>query len=133
MKLARNAVGGLLCALSLACSDESDPPAAGSPNGSAGVTNAAGSGPGSGGGSSTPSPETRATLFQHCDYGGWAVGLGAGDYTAADLASFGALDDDASSVQVGAGFEVVLYAEDGFAGESVILRSDTACTVAFDF
>lgn len=73
------------------------------------------------------------SLFQHCDYGGWGIELQVGDYTTEELEALGALDDDASSVRVEPGFEVILFDEDDFTGSSVTITSDSACTVTLGF
>src|SRR5690606_21773764 len=87
---------------------------------------------GSGTGGAEPNGPV-AELFQHCDYGGWTVSLEIGDYTTADLIFLGALDNDASSLHVAPGFEVVLFEGDDFTGSSVTITADTPCVVAHSF
>jgi hypothetical protein len=72
-------------------------------------------------------------LFQHCSYGGWQATLAPGDYTLAQLTALGARNDDASSLRVPAGYEVVLYEHDNFAGASVTVSGDTSCLVGNGF
>jgi hypothetical protein len=73
------------------------------------------------------------SVFQHCDYGGWEVELGVGEYTAAALAELGVSDNNVSSLTVSPGYEAVLFEGDDFSGESITVTADTSCTVALDF
>jgi chitinase len=68
-----------------------------------------------------------ATVYKDCNYGGYAVGLSAGDYTLSQLQAKGVLNDDISSLKVQAGYEVVVYEHDNFSGASVIYNSDNSC------
>jgi hypothetical protein len=72
-------------------------------------------------------------LYQHCSYGGWQAGLPVGDYTSAALAALGAINADASSLQVAAGFEVVLFDGDEFTGSAITIGADTDCLVGVSF
>ncbi|SHN18174.1 MULTISPECIES: carbohydrate-binding protein [Flavobacterium] len=74
-----------------------------------------------------------ATVYKDCNYGGYAVSLPAGNYTLANLQAKGILDNDISSLKVQTGYEVVLYANDNFAGSSAIITSDNTCLVANSF
>ncbi len=80
--------------------------------------------PGGGGGE-----ETMATVYQHCDYAGYAVALPLGDYTLSQLQAKGIRNNDISSLQVKSGYEVVVYRNDNFTGESIVLNSDDNCFV----
>ena len=40
------------------------------------------------------------TVYQHCDYGGYAANLSVGSYTLSQLQALGVLNDDISSVRV---------------------------------
>jgi hypothetical protein len=73
------------------------------------------------------------TLFQHCSYTGWQVALAPGDYTSAQLSALGARNNDASSLQIPPGYEVVLYDNDNFSGTSVTLSATTSCLVGNSF
>ena len=85
-------------------------------------------------GDDDPFPEgPAASLYQHCNYGGWAVALAEGEYTQADLVAMGAFDNDASSIEVADGYEVTVFDEDNFAGESVTLTAALACFVDKNF
>jgi MYXO-CTERM domain-containing protein len=59
--------------------------------------------------------------------------LEVGDYTTADLLSLGALNNDASSLQISPGYEVTLFAGDDFTGTQVVLTAETSCLVEVDF
>ena len=74
-------------------------------------------------------PVTRATVFQHCNYTGWSVGLDVGNYNLAALQSRGFVDNDASSIQVSSGYEVVLYQNDNFTGTSRVVTATDDCFV----
>jgi beta-glucanase (GH16 family) len=83
-----------------------------------------------GGGGSTG---TVATIYQHCNYGGWSAGVdAAGSYDIAALQAKGFVNDDASSIKVAAGYEAVLYQNAGFSGASVVVRGETACLSNFN-
>jgi hypothetical protein len=69
------------------------------------------------------------TVYQDCNYGGTAAGLPLGDYTMAQLASRGIPNDWTSSLRVSAGYEIVVYQDDNFAGASQTFRADDACLV----
>lgn len=70
-----------------------------------------------------------ATVYQDCNFGGYAVGLGVGNYTLAQLTAKKVRDNDLSSLKVNSGYEVVLYENDNFSGRSIILRGQQSCLV----
>jgi hypothetical protein len=74
-----------------------------------------------------------ATAYKDCNYTGYAVSLPAGNYTLANLQAKGILDNDISSLKVQSGYEVVLYANDNFAGSSTIITTDDTCLVDNNF
>jgi hypothetical protein len=76
---------------------------------------------------------TPVKLYQHCSYTGWQASLPFGDYTTAQLQALGVLNNDASSLQIPAGYTVTLYDSDNFTGTSVTLTADTSCLVANSF
>lgn len=71
----------------------------------------------------------KAVVYQHCDFGGWSVGLDPGSYNSAALSSRGFKDNDLSSIKVSAGYEVVLYQEDNFTGLSQVVTANDNCLV----
>ena len=74
--------------------------------------------------------EPVVTLYQNCPlYDGWSAEVGEGAYTAADIVIAGGKDNDASSLSITPGYQVTLYSEDNFQGQSVVLRSDIDCLV----
>ncbi len=79
-------------------------------------------------GTTPPSPAV-ATVYQDCNYAGYAVGLNEGRYTRAQLQALGIKDNDLSSLRVNAGYQVQLFDGDNFAGTSVTRTSDTGCLV----
>ncbi|OON67849.1 beta-1,3-glucanase family protein [Hymenobacter sp. CRA2] len=75
------------------------------------------------GGTTPPLATGVATMYKDCNYTGTAVNLPVGDYNLAALQSRGILNDDVSSLKVNAGYEVVLYENDNFAGSSLTVGS----------
>lgn len=70
------------------------------------------------------------TLYQHCDYRGWAASFGVGAYTLADLIAAGGRNNDASSVKIAPGYTVTFYDNDHFQGPSLVKTADEVCFVA---
>ncbi|NJO88243.1 MAG: hypothetical protein HC831_04170 [Chloroflexia bacterium] len=70
-----------------------------------------------------------ATVYQHTNYGGYAVGLSVGNYSLAALQSLGISDNDLSSVKVSSGYKITLYDSDNFSGSSLVKTSDDATLV----
>jgi hypothetical protein len=70
-----------------------------------------------------------ATVYNDCNFSGAAAGLGVGDYTLSQLLSRGIGNDAISSVRVSAGYEVVFYEHDNFAGWANTVIADDACLV----
>ncbi len=69
------------------------------------------------------------SLFQHCDFGGYSVGLQEGSYTMSQLLSLGFVDNDISSLKVQEGYQIRLYEHDNFTGASIVKTSDDTCLV----
>ncbi len=74
-----------------------------------------------------------ATVYRNCNYGGTAVGLLTGNYTLSQLQNLGILNDDISSLRVTSGYQVELFADNNFAGTSVVITADNSCLVANSF
>lgn len=70
-----------------------------------------------------------ATVYQDCNYGGYAAALPEGSYTLAQLQARGVKDNDLSSLRVNAGYQVQLFDGDNFTGASVTRTADTGCLV----
>ena len=74
-----------------------------------------------------------ATVYKHCNYGGYAINLPVGNYTLSQLQARGVVDNDISSLKVQNGYEVTLYANDNFTGTSLIVTADDTCLVDNNF
>lgn len=81
----------------------------------------------------TVNPATAGTFYQHCNYDGYAVALPEGDYAQSLLATKGISNNDISSLQVVNGYQVILYDEDNFQGNSITLTSNNGCLVGNGF
>ncbi|MBQ4820415.1 carbohydrate-binding protein [Aquimarina sp. MMG016] len=79
--------------------------------------------------SANPPPTGVAIIYEHCSYGGYAIGLGEGNYTRTQLIGLGIKDDDISSVKVQSGYQTTLYFDDNFTGTSVTKTIDDSCLV----
>ncbi|VUD68113.1 hypothetical protein TDB9533_03993 [Thalassocella blandensis] len=79
-----------------------------------------------GGGGGTSSP---VTLAQHCNYGGYNVGIGEGRYTLGDLQARGVANDDISSLRVAAGYKIDIYQHANFTGNMITKTGDDSCLV----
>ena len=60
-----------------------------------------------------------AELFQHSGFSGWSVVFGVGDYDRAAMEALGATDNDASSIRVEEGCNIVMYEGESFDGSWV--------------
>jgi len=69
------------------------------------------------------------TFFKDCNFGGTAVSLPVGDYTLANLNSYGIVNNDISSLKVPAGYVAILYMEDNFTGSSTTITGNDDCLV----
>lgn len=70
-----------------------------------------------------------ATLFQHCNYGGYSATLSEGSYNLGQLQSLGVANDDISSIQIQNGYQMTMYQHHNFTGNSIIKTGDDACLV----
>lgn len=71
-----------------------------------------------------------ANFYNDCDFKGFANGLEAGDYDLNRLNSLGIANDLLSSLTVAEGFEVTLYDDANFSGNSKTYRGNVSCLVA---
>lgn len=69
------------------------------------------------------------TLAEHCNYGGYNVGLPVGNYTLSQLLARGVRNDDISSLRVQSGYRITLYQHDNFTGNAVTKTGDDSCLV----
>jgi hypothetical protein len=82
----------------------------------------------------TSAPVTNvATVYQHCTYGGYAIGLPVGVYSLADLQSRGITNNDLSSLKVTSGYKVTMFDTDYFLGASLSKTGDDDCLVNESF
>ena len=70
-----------------------------------------------------------ATFYKDCNYTGTAVALPVGDYTLSALQAKGILNDDISSLQVNSGYQVILYENDSYTGNSLTVTASNSCLV----
>ncbi|HEY8894205.1 MAG TPA: T9SS type A sorting domain-containing protein, partial [Niastella sp.] len=68
-----------------------------------------------------------------CNYGGTAVTLAPGNYTLTQLQGLGVSNDWISSLKVSSGYQVELYADDNFLGNSETFGTDNTCLVTNGF
>ena len=64
------------------------------------------------------SSSTGVTLFPNASYGGTGVTFGVGSYTLSQMVAAGMPNDAVSSIQVPAGYQIVAYGDDNYAGTS---------------
>lgn len=88
----------------------------------------------SGGGNPVVAPPRPAggngvTVYQHCNYGGYAVTLAPGRYNLQQLMARGIKNDDLSSIRVKSGMNVTAYQHDNFQGKAWNFKSDDSCFV----
>ncbi|MBB5211290.1 carbohydrate-binding protein [Microbulbifer hydrolyticus] len=68
-------------------------------------------------------------VSQHCNFGGYSVGLPAGNYDLAELNRRGILNDDISSIRVQSGYKADLFTDNNFSGNVVSKTGDDNCLV----
>ncbi|GAB1415378.1 hypothetical protein MASR2M117_07840 [Paludibacter sp.] len=66
------------------------------------------------------------TAFSSNDFAGYSSALKLGDYNKSALESKGFETFDINALKIAEGFKVVLYSEDNFQGDSIVLTSDKA-------
>lgn len=70
------------------------------------------------------SSDTRATIYADANYSGYSVSLGEGSYSQSELALYGFIGGDLTSLKVTPGWRVTLYANADFTGDSRSYTSD---------
>lgn len=83
------------------------------------------------GGSTTDDSDNNSTsgvttLYEHSNYGGWAVSLEEGLYDYKDILAKGIVNDQISSLRVSDGYKVTIYDDEGFKGKSKEFTSDAS-------
>jgi beta-glucanase (GH16 family) len=69
------------------------------------------------------------TVYGDCEGYGWiSQPITPGSYTTAQLAALGVINNQASSIEVPAGWLVTIYDGDNFTGESITINADVACS-----
>lgn len=76
-----------------------------------------------------PAPGGQVTVYQHCNFGGYAVNLAPGRYNLQQLMARGVKNDDLSSIKVPNGMSVRAYQHDNFQGQSWNLPANDSCFV----
>lgn len=76
-----------------------------------------------------PDASAVATLYQHCNFQGYAIEVYAGEYTLSDLLNAGVLNNDVSSIKISEGYKATLFDQDNFSGASISLTGDDSCLV----
>ncbi|MDF2454571.1 MAG: C-terminal target protein [Cytophagaceae bacterium] len=80
------------------------------------------------------SPTGPVIVYQNCNNTpGYAIALNVGTYTTAQLIALGIADNDISRIQVQSGYQVIVYADNNFAGTSQIYTSEQACMTSSNF
>lgn len=70
------------------------------------------------------------TLYQHCNYGGYAVKLPTGNSNYGDLIRRGAKNDDVSSIKVSPGYKVQIFRDANYRGPSKTFDKNVSCLVS---
>ncbi len=68
--------------------------------------------------------ESPVTVYQDINYGGYSCNLSVGNYDLSRLTEMGVKNDDITSIKVKAGYEVVLYKDINFGGETYTISGD---------
>jgi len=76
---------------------------------------------------------SHVTVYQHCNYGGYAVPLRIGSYDMHSLARRGIRNDDLSALRVPRGYKVTAYEHAGFRGRAKVFTSSNSCLVNSGF
>jgi len=70
-----------------------------------------------------------ATVYKDCNYTGTAVGLPVGEYNLTAMIARGILNDDISSIQINAGYQMIIYQHDNFGGTNFTVTANNSCLV----
>ncbi|MEZ6028766.1 MAG: tail fiber protein [Hyphomonadaceae bacterium] len=73
-----------------------------------------------------------ARVYEHCDFEGWSLPLGLGDYRASDLRA-PYTNNNVSAVRASPGWQVTLFDGDNLDGQSVTITGQDSCLVARNF
>ncbi|MBL3657620.1 carbohydrate-binding protein [Fulvivirga sediminis] len=67
------------------------------------------------------------TVYEDCNYNGYAIPLPAGRYNLSALQSLGISNDDISSIRVQNGYQAILYWDNNFRGKALLKTGDDNC------
>lgn len=70
-----------------------------------------------------------ASVFEHCDFGGYGMTFGPGRYSLDDLRYHGVRNDDLSAISVAPGTALIAYEHHDFSGRVILFDSDEPCLV----
>ena len=65
------------------------------------------------------------TAYEHPNYGGFSAGLSIGNYTLSGLQQKGINNNEISSLKIAEGYKVILYANNNFQGDSIVLSANS--------
>jgi hypothetical protein len=65
-----------------------------------------------------------ATFYPYPDFDGYAVSLSPGNYIKTQLEANQILDDEISSLKIMEGYKVIVFNDDNFSGDSLVINSD---------
>ena len=82
---------------------------------------------------SRPTKPKKATVYKHCGYKGYSVGLAVGNYDLNRLKQMGIKNDDLSSLKVSPGYEIIVYQHHHFQGRKLKFRTNDTCLVNNNF
>ena len=79
------------------------------------------------------SAAAQVTVYQHCNFKGYAASLPSGSHDLRTLTARGAKNDDISAIRVSPGYVATIYEHAGFRGRSRRITSSNACLVNMGF
>ena len=67
------------------------------------------------------------TIYEHCDFGGYAVGIATGNHALGQLQSVGFVNDQMSSFRILPGYQVKFFKDNNFAGQVHTATATDTC------
>lgn len=85
-------------------------------------------------GAASPAPDQggEARVYEHCDFGGWSLPLGLGEFRRGEL-PLPYSDNNVSAVRASPGWTVTLYDGANLDGQSMTVTGQNSCLVANGF
>jgi hypothetical protein len=74
-----------------------------------------------------PNGDPVATVYTDCGYAGTQAALPVDNYTSAELQAKGIASNQISALKLAPGYEVELFSQDNFTGQSTIINADKSC------